>query len=91
MSNQEYTRVELQSFAESRGGQLLSQECNGAGQRLRWRCGREHEFEASPRLLILGGYWCPDCFPSLEKPGEWDYEIQKKHDPLLRSFIHDEN
>ena len=53
---------------------------------LRWRCALNHEFEASPRLLIQGGYWCPECFPSAHEGRGWDWASQAKVDPLLARF-----
>ena len=53
---------------------------------LRWRCALNHEFEASPRLLIQGGYWCPECFPSAHEGRGWDWVSQAKVDPLLARF-----
>lgn len=87
-------RPELVAFAESRGGQLLSGEDNGHPDALqyalidalRWRCALNHDFEASPGLLIQGGYWCPECFPSAHEGRGWDWASQAKVDPLLARF-----
>jgi hypothetical protein len=77
---------ELIAFARSRGGACLSMEFMGSTAAHLWRCGREHEFSASPRLLIEAGYWCPSCFPSVDDPGAWDYDALAKLDPLLDRF-----
>ncbi len=77
---------DLQKFAASRGGTCVSSDFLGIGEKHRWRCGRSHEFEASPRLLIGAGYWCPQCFPSVDDTSGWDYSSQSAVDPLLRSF-----
>jgi hypothetical protein len=76
----------LHAFAASRGGECLSIEFLGVAVRHRWRCGRGHEFDASPRLLVMAGHWCDACFPSVENTDEWDYSVQIEHDPLLRRF-----
>ena len=85
-TNESLEHADLVRFAASRGGQLLSPSCAGAGVKHRWRCARGHEFEASPRLLIHGGYWCPRCAPSVEDTSGWDWEAQVKLDPLLAKF-----
>ncbi len=77
---------QLREFATSRGGRCLSEEASGAGSAHRWTCATGHEFEASPRLLIEGGYWCPSCFPTLEDPSYWDWDVAAETDPLLARF-----
>jgi hypothetical protein len=79
-------RGELVAFAESRGGSLLSQEFTGMTDPHRWRCALGHEFEATPRLLVHGGYWCPECFPAPHEGRGWDWESQAQVDPLLARF-----
>ncbi len=86
MKGEELRLADLVAFARERGGCCLSTELRGEGVKHRWRCGRDHEFEASPRLLMRGGYWCPQCFPSVEDPSGWNYEAQVAIDPLLRRF-----
>jgi len=86
MSQPDWTHTDLVAFAESRGGECVSTEYAGVAAKHQWRCGRQHEFEASPRLLITGGYWCPTCFPHVEDTSGWDYASASSVDPLLRSF-----
>lgn len=91
MSEEEPTRealehVDLIRFAASRGGEVLSVEYLGVTVRHRWRCARSHEFEASPRLLIHGGYWCPTCAPTVDDTSGWDWDEQAVHDPLIAKF-----
>lgn len=31
---------------------------------LEWECQFKHHFKASPALILLGGHWCPECFPT---------------------------
>ncbi len=31
---------------------------------LEWECQFGHRFTASPALALLGGHWCPHCFPT---------------------------
>jgi len=64
----EYILKDVQELAKSRGGQCLSTEFIDIKSKLKWKCGRGHEFEATPRL-ILAGHWCPESVPP---PWEWD-------------------
>lgn len=86
MDSSSTDKAELIAFAQSRGGQLLSTEFGGRASVHRWRCALDHEFEASPGLLIDGGYWCPECFPSAVEGRGWDWARQVDVDPLLASF-----
>jgi hypothetical protein len=77
----------LEAFAASRGGTCEVREFSDPAQRLRWTCARGHEFEASPRLLVVAGYWCPTCAPRVDDVSGWDYAEKSKHDPLLAAFV----
>ena len=76
----------VREFARSRGGRCLSGEVSDAGQKLQWCCGAGHEFEASARLLMHAGYWCPHCFPNVGDTAGWDYDSVVDLDPLLARF-----
>ncbi len=82
----DYDLEALRAHAATRGGECTSERFEGRTAKHTWRCGRAHEFEASPVLLIEGGYWCPRCMPSVEDPSDWDYEVQSQHDPALRKL-----
>ena len=51
---------------------------------LNWECAEGHRFTATPRLVLLGGHWCPECMPYPYKdepnarPWQWD-RIAKKN------------
>ncbi len=79
-------REDLVDFAHSRGGSLLSSDFEGWRQQHRWRCALKHEFQASPVLLLEGGYWCPECFPCPEVGRDWGWDHQAEVDPLLGRF-----
>lgn len=79
--------ADLKAFAVSRGGRCEAGAFEGPGQRLDWTCGRGHSFQASPRLLVGAGYWCPTCAPRLDDVSGWDYETSGQQDPLLAAFI----
>lgn len=65
----EFTIEDMQRAAEFRGGKCLSKEMvkGDWDTQLEWQCAQGHIFKASPRLVLLGGHWCPECFP-------WPYE-----------------
>ena len=65
---------DVKSAAKFRGGELLSDkmEKGDLTTKLKWKCGYcKNEFEASPCLILLGGFWCPKCYIPEEK---WDYD-----------------
>lgn len=78
--------TDVHAFARSRGGRCLSVQFIDRASPLRWDCGHGHEFEASPRLLIEGGYWCPTCSPTLQDATGWNYHERVRKDPLLGRF-----
>ncbi len=57
--------VDLQEFAEKKGGKCLSIKCLGALQNHEWKCSNpEHEtWMATPANVVKrqGGTWCPRC------------------------------
>lgn len=52
--------LEMQILAESKRGLCLSKKYIGDGIKLRWRCKKGHEWDATPNS-IKGGSWCPFC------------------------------
>jgi len=72
---EDLTLEELQKAAEFRGGKLISTSYNGnPAEQLEWECHKGHRFMASPRLILMGGHWCPDCLPPA-----WDYDDLSEH------------
>jgi hypothetical protein len=78
--------ADLQEFANSRGGECLSLEMGEKNAPHRFRCARDHEFEASPFTVIRGGFWCDRCQPPLDGPGPWDWDAVAQADPTLARF-----
>ena len=73
------TVEELQQAAAFRGGELLSTSYSGdPAEKLQWRCHKGHTFEASPKLVLEGGHWCPECLPPA-----WDYDDLSEHSPFF--------
>ena len=65
---------DVKAAAKFRGGELLSEQMEKGDlkTKLKWKCGYcKNEFEASPCLILLGGFWCPECYIPEEK---WDYD-----------------
>ena len=65
---------------------------------LEWECAEGHKFTATPRLVLLGGHWCPECMPYPYKgepnarPWQWD-KIAKKNPFFAQLWtpLHDAN
>ena len=74
---------DLRNAAKFRGGELISEnmEKGDLSTKLKWKCGYcKNMFEASPCLILLGGFWCPKCFIPEEK---WDYDNIAKSCPFF--------
>jgi nucleoside-diphosphate-sugar epimerase len=71
---------DMQGAAAFRGGRLLSETMQKGDWRskLRFRCAFGHEFDASPRLVLEGGHWCPEC-----ERKSWNYGARAKVDPFF--------
>ena len=76
----ELTFEDMKGAAKFRGGELLSEEMQTGNWRtkLRFRCAFGHEFDASPRLVLEGGHWCPEC-----ERKSWNYGQRAKVDPFF--------
>ncbi|MBQ8052121.1 MAG: NAD(P)-dependent oxidoreductase [Bacteroidaceae bacterium] len=96
----EFTIEDMLRAAAFRGGQCLS-ESMAKGDwdtQLRWRCAEGHTFMASPRLILLGGHWCPECFPypyaSEPSPRPWQWDAEARRNPFFAQLwapLHDAN
>lgn len=53
--------TEMRAHAATRGGECLSEQYTNKNEKLRWRCGEGHEWEATPGHVINSGSWCPYC------------------------------
>ena len=76
----ELTLTDMQGAAHFRGGVCLSnhmEKGDWAGK-LTFRCAFGHTFEASPRLVLEGGHWCPVC-----ERESWNYYARAKADPFF--------
>ncbi|MGG1617753.1 NAD-dependent epimerase/dehydratase family protein [Paenibacillus sp. NRS-1782] len=71
---------DMAGAAAFRGGECLStsMDTGDLAAKLNWSCAFGHEFEASPTLVLLGGHWCPHCFPA-----PWNYDEEAKRNPFF--------
>ncbi len=82
---------DVRGAAEFRGGKLLSRRMVQGDWTtpLTWRCSFGHEFDASPRLVLEGGHWCPVC-----ERTSWNYGNIAKANPFFAQVwypLHDED
>lgn len=83
--------ADMRQAARFRGGKCIS-ESMAKGDLytpLEWECGRHHRFKATPATVLLGGHWCPDCFPTALGGADshlcrWDYAAEARINPFLR-------
>ena len=94
----EFTIEDMQKAAEFRGGKCLSKKMvkGDWDSKLKWECAEGHQFEASPRLILLGGHWCPECFPYPYKGEEncrpWQWDRESRRNPFFAQLwapLHD--
>ncbi len=80
-----FTIEDMQQAAAYRGGKCLSAAMTQGDwdTPLEWECAEGHRFTASPRVVLLGGHWCPECMPWPYKdepdarPWQWDRVARK--------------
>lgn len=95
-----FTIDDMRQAAAFRGGKCLSETMiqGDWDSPLEWECVEGHRFKASPRLILLGGHWCPECFPypyrngyieGLEEVGiptycrSWQWDNEAKRNPFF--------
>ena len=76
----ELTLDDLRGAAKFRGGECLSESMKRGDWQTKqtFRCAFGHTFEASPRLILEGGHWCPEC-----ERRSWNYGARAKVDPFF--------
>ncbi|BCW78333.1 NAD(P)-dependent oxidoreductase [Arthrobacter sp. NicSoilC5] len=80
----DWTGTDYSSAAEFRGGHLLTQDI-APGQftkPITWRCAFDHAFDASPRLVLTAGHWCPTCVADTAS-----YPDQAARNPFLAQLV----
>lgn len=70
--------------AEFRGGRCISEsmEKGNLDMPLEWECGFGHSFKATPRIVLKGGHWCPECMPD-----PWRYEEEARHNKFIAQVM----
>ena len=70
--------------AAFRGGKLLSDSVapGNLDQTLEWECAYGHSFKASPRTILKGGHWCPQCLPA-----PWKYDEEVEVNPFISQVL----
>jgi len=81
---------DMKSAAEFRGGKCLSEKMTTGDiyTPLQWECARGHHFQSTPCTVLLGGHWCPECFPRPVNapdgtPAIWNYASEARINPFL--------
>lgn len=71
---------DIKGAAVFRGGECLSDtmETGNWSSKLQFKCAFGHTFKASPRLVLEGGHWCPEC-----ERKSWNYGERAKRDPFF--------
>jgi hypothetical protein len=72
----------MTALAATRGGRCNSSEYVNDLVPLKWSCGRDHRWTASP-ALVTTGHWCPEC-----SPPPWNYDVVAKVDPLIATYYY---
>ena len=77
---EELSLDDMKGAAKFRGGECLSDTMDKGDwqSKLSFRCAFGHTFEASPRLVLEGGHWCPEC-----ERKSWNYGARAKVDPFF--------
>lgn len=60
------TLEEMKNFATSKGGECLATKSANQSQKVKWRCGKGHEWEQSPRIARRN-FWCLICSGSSKR------------------------
>lgn len=68
---EELTLGDLRKAAMFRGGRLISykddsEPVGDPDEAMEWECSEGHRFKLTPRTVLKGGHWCPDCLAMIE-------------------------
>lgn len=82
---------DVKGAAKFRGGECLSgiMKTGDWTTKLDWKCAFGHTFQASPRLILEGGHWCPVC-----ERKSWNYHQIAKVNPFFAQVwypLHDKD
>lgn len=82
---------DMKGAAQFRGGECLSTEMTTGDWtgKLEFKCAFGHTFSASPKLVLEGGHFCPEC-----ERNSWNYKERAKREPFFAQVwnpLHGEN
>ncbi|NQX47987.1 NAD(P)-dependent oxidoreductase [Paenibacillus tritici] len=71
---------DLKGAAKFRGGECLSTDMTTGDwtRKLDFKCAFGHTFSASPKLVLEGGHFCPQC-----ERESWNYKERAKREPFF--------
>lgn len=77
---------DMHQAAKFRGGKCVSEEMKKGDldTPLEWECAFGHRFSMTPRSVLLGGHWCPECLPT-----PWRYDAEAKKNSFMAQIWHD--
>lgn len=93
-----FTIEDMQKAAAFRGGKCLSETMTQGDwdSKLLWESASGHQFEASPRLILLGGHWdaldMPWPYKGLKGERPWHWDEVSRQNPFLAQLwapLHD--
>ncbi len=84
------TYGELKKAAAFRGGKCLGDmddsDIISPDVHLEWECHEGHKFRLTPRTVLKGGHWCPECLKEInENPHALKH--QAEHNSFLRQIL----
>jgi len=97
---EEFTIEDMQKAAAFRGGKCVSETMTKGDwdTKLTWESAAGNQFEASPRVILLGGHWDPMDMPwpyeGDENARPWHWDEVAKHNPFFAQLwapLHDKN
>lgn len=62
--------IEMQKIAEARGGKCISKRYIHLNHKLKWECGKKHQWNATPGNIKHNKSWCPQCSSTVPSMAE---------------------
>jgi hypothetical protein len=57
----------MQALAKTKGGKCLSKKYINGKNKLKWQCGKGHQWKTTS-MCVFSGNWCPTCsYPRVKK------------------------
>lgn len=80
----ELNLADIRAAAAFRGGRCLAERMHTGDldTSLEWECAFGHRFKATPRTVLKGGHWCPDCLPA-----PWRLREEAAVNPFLAQIV----